>query len=99
MTYSLLLLSGVLPVPSFDGHGFPNISCSSKSNHFYFFSVHPFTETLCIGNSLSSFATLSFYFSAYDYVFYFFIPHNMTKNAHLSVPHSIDIILVVAILF
>src|SRR5579864_2738686 len=42
-----------------------------------------------IGNSLSSFGTLSFNFSAYDYALYFFIPHNMTKRTPLHVPHSI----------
>src|SRR5579872_4894386 len=83
-----LLLLSILPVPSVDGHGVSFFSVCRASDHFYFY-VHTFTETLCIGNSLSSFGMLSFNFSAYDYALYFFIPHNMTKKTPLPVPHSI----------
>src|SRR5438132_9824903 len=84
----ILLLSGVLHYQCFDGHGVPLVSVFRCSYHFCFFYFHPNTEALCIGNSLSSSATLSLNFSTYAKVFYFFISHSMSKEAHLSPSYS-----------
>src|SRR5437899_1090974 len=78
------LLSGVVHYQCFDGHGVPLVSVFRCSYHFCFFYFHPNTEALCIGNCLPSSATLSLNFSTYAKVFYFFISHNMSKEAHLS---------------
>src|SRR5437870_6035534 len=71
-----------------DGHGVPLVSVFRCSYHFCFFYFHSNTESLCICNSLSSSATLSLNFSNYAKVFYFFISHNMSKEAHLSPSYS-----------
>src|SRR5438552_18654544 len=61
-----------------------HISLFRCSYHFRFLYFHPFTEALCIDNSLSSSATLSFDLATYAKAFYFFISHYMSKEAHLS---------------
>src|SRR5437870_13351230 len=80
----LLLLLCAVPSPGLGGHGFPHFSVFRCSYHFRFLYIHPFTEALCIDNSLSSYATLSFDFATYAKAFYFFISHYMSKEAHLS---------------
>src|SRR5438132_689531 len=80
----LLLLLCAVPSPGLGGHGFPNFSVFRCSYHFRFLYLHPFTEALCIDNSLSSSATLSFDFATYAKAFYFFISHYTSKEAHLS---------------
>src|SRR5437870_11340363 len=49
----LLLLLCAVPSPGLGGHGFPHFSVFRCSYHFRFFYLHPFTEALCIDNSLS----------------------------------------------
>src|SRR5437899_5021072 len=61
----MFLLSGVVHYQCFDGHGVPLVSVFRFSYHFCLFYFHPNTEALCIGNSLSSSATLSLNFSTY----------------------------------
>src|SRR5207244_2890646 len=78
--YNLLLLSGVVHYQCFDGHGVPFVSVFRCSYHFCFFYFYPNSEALCIGNSLSSSATLSLNFSTYAKVFYFFIENDTTNN-------------------
>src|SRR5438132_11485834 len=80
----LLLLLCAVPSPGLGGCGFPHFSVFRCSYHFRFPYLRPFTEALCIDNSLSSSATLSFDFATYAKVFYFFISHYMSKEAHLS---------------
>src|SRR5437899_3339884 len=86
--YFFFHLSAVVHYQCFDGHGVPLVSVFRCSYHFCFFYFHPNTEALCIGNSLSSSATLSLNFSTYAKVFYFCISHNMSKEAHLSPSYS-----------
>src|SRR5437870_13842286 len=79
-----LLLLCAVPSPGLGGHGFPNFSIFRCSYHFRFLYLHPFTEALCIDNSLSSAATLSFNCATYAKAFYVFISDYMSKEAHLS---------------
>src|SRR5579872_1437915 len=60
--YVLLILLSILPVPSVDGHGVPFFSVCRAFDHFYYSYVHTFTETLCIGNYLSSFVAFLQFF-------------------------------------
>src|SRR5437870_1003236 len=84
IAFIFFLLSGVVHYQCFDGHGVTLVSVLDAliiSVSSIFLSN---TEALCIGNSLPSSATLSLNFSTYAKVFYFFIPHNIFKEAHLS---------------